>query len=402
MFGFSRRFEGIEYAIRELVPIAKRVEQSGKKVHWLNIGDPLKFDFDVDEEVKRELCKAVNDGKNFYSDSAGVKELREVIAKKEKSKGVDVSSEDVIVTQGISEAIMAVFASTLENGDEVLLPGPGYPLYNSAAKFFGAKPVAYKCDESNGWMPDIDDIKAKITDKTKMIVVINPNNPTGAVYDRKTLKSLVDLALEHDLAIVSDEIYDELVFTERPSPLASLTKEGTFIVMNGFSKTYLMTGWRLGYVYVKSDNEAIKNKMKERLLKYATFRLCANTPVQYAAIKALSLPKEKISKLVEKLKKRRDLVVKRLKEIDGLDVVEPKGTFYAFPRIYAKGDWKDDKDFTVKLLEETGVFVVYGSGFDETYGKDHFRLVFLPTEEEIEEAMEKLESFMKKHAKAQA
>ncbi|MCD6403544.1 MAG: aminotransferase class I/II-fold pyridoxal phosphate-dependent enzyme [Candidatus Aenigmarchaeota archaeon] len=394
---FSKRLQDVSYAIREFVPIAKEVEKT-KKVVYLNIGDPLKYDFKTPDYIKEALVKAVRNDKNFYADSQGVLELREAIAERENKNNVSITPDDVLVTMGISEGIMAVFASLLNPGDEVLLPGPAYPLYIDASKFFGAKFITYKCDENLGWQPDIEDLQAKVSEKTKLIVVINPNNPTGSLYEKSTLKKIVDIAAQFDVPIVSDEIYDQIVYEGETTPLASISDDVTVIGLNGFSKLHLVTGWRMGYIYIKSPDEELKNQIYQTILKYLMFRLSAHTPSQFALAEVLRGEQKHVEELVKKLKERRDYVYRRIEEIDGLSAVLPKGAFYIFPKIETKGAWKDDKEFSLKLLKEMGVFVVYGSGFDPTYGKDHFRMVFLPPVEMLEEAMDRIEKFLKKHS----
>ncbi|MEM4713596.1 MAG: aminotransferase class I/II-fold pyridoxal phosphate-dependent enzyme, partial [Candidatus Bathyarchaeia archaeon] len=239
----AERVRTIEYAIRDVIVYARALAKAGRKVYYLNIGDPVAFDFDTPEHIKRALFEAVRSGANAYSASEGLLELREAISEKEKRvNGVDVSAEDVIVTSGISEGIQMVMAAIVEAGDEILLPGPTYPPYISYARFFGGKPVTYRTVEEDGWQPDIDDLRRKVSDKTRAIVVINPNNPCGALYGEKVLRQILDVAAEHGIPVISDEIYDQLVFEKRFVSTASLAKDVPVIGLNGFSKAYLMTG----------------------------------------------------------------------------------------------------------------------------------------------------------------
>ena len=393
----ARRALEIEYAIRDVLIPAKELEKKGKKILYLNIGDPLKYDFDTPEHIKEAYYEAARAGKNWYGPSEGLLELREAICEKEKRyNDVDITPGDVIVTSGVSEAINFLMGSLLEPGDEILVPGPTYPPYTSYPKYYGAKPVPYRTIEEEGWRPDVDDMRAKITEHTKMIVLVNPNNPCGALYDPRTVKEVLDLAGEHGLPVASDEIYDRIVFEGEFRSTASLTEDVPVVGLNGFSKVYLMTGWRLGYVYFK-DPEGLLSELKEAMMRMARIRICINTPVQLAGVAALRGPQDHIDEMMRKLRERRDLAYKRLNEVEGIWTAKPDGAFYLFPRVEAVGSvWKDDKEFVLDLLKETGVLVVHGSGFCPQYGRGHFRAVFLPPPEVLEEAFDKVEEFMKK------
>jgi tyrosine/nicotianamine family aminotransferase len=393
----TERVRTIEYAIRDVIVYAKELAKAGRKVYYLNIGDPVAFDFDTPQHVKQALFDAVKSGANAYSASEGLPELREAISKKEKRvNGVDVSADDVIVTSGISEGIQMVMAALVDAGDEVLLPGPTYPPYISYAKFFGGKPITYETVEEEGWQPNIDDLRKKISEKTRGIVVINPNNPCGALYEEKVVKQILDLAGENCLPVLSDEIYDQIVYDKKFVSTAHLAKDVPVIGFNGFSKAYLMTGWRLGYVYFHDQNGQLE-ELKRCVEKEARIRLCTNTPVQKAGVAALNGPQDHIKDMVEKLKERRDYSLKRLNEIDGISCVKPEGAFYVFPKIHGVGRrWRTDLEFVLELLKKTGVLLVHGSGFDQNYGAGHVRCVFLPPVETLEEAFNKIEEFMRK------
>jgi len=248
----SKRIQKLEYPIRKYAALARQLEEKGEKVIYLNIGDPLKYDFSTPRELIEEACRAMLEGHNYYAPSDGLRELREAIAVKEKVwNGVSIKPSDVLVTSGVSEAINALFAALVDEGDEVLLPDPSYPLYINFSDFYGARKVFYTAREEEGWVPDVDDIRRKISPRTKMIIVNNPHNPTGAVYPAGVVKEILDIAAEHGVPVVTDEIYDALTFEGEFRSAAALASEDNVVIgLNGFSKTFLVTGWRLGYAYV--------------------------------------------------------------------------------------------------------------------------------------------------------
>lgn len=385
----SNRISNVEYAIRDITLHARQYEKAGKKIIYLNIGDPVKYDFPTPDHIKRALLDAVSSNFNYYADSEGILELREAIVNKESQKGLSVNVEDVLVTNGISEGLDMVAASIVEPNSEILMPGPYYPPYASYVKFYGGKPIEFRITEEGA--PDLDDIKSKITPKVRALCIINPNNPTGEVFNSKNLKQLIDIAAEHDMYILCDEIYDKLVFDREFTGIGKVAKDAPVILLNGFSKVYLMTGWRCGYICMNSDCQKLEN-IRNNIPKLARVRIATNLPVQKAAVAALQGPQEYIAETVTKLKKRRDLVVKRLNEIDGISCKLPNGAFYTFPKIL-HNHWKDDKDFVLDLLNKTGILTVHGSGFGEL-GRGHFRIVYLPKEQVLEEAMDKLSDFV--------
>lgn len=379
----------MEYAIRDITLHARQYEKSGRKIIYLNIGDPVKYDFPTPDHIKKALIDAILNNFNYYADSEGILELRQAIVKKESLKGLSITVEDVLVTNGISEGLDMVAASIVEPNSEILMPGPYYPPYASYVKFYGGKPIEFRLTEDG--TPDLDDIKSKITSKARALCIINPNNPTGEVFNSKNLEQLIDIAAEHDMYIICDEIYDKLVFDQEFTGIGKVAKDAPVILLNGFSKVYLMTGWRCGYICMNSDCQKLEN-IRSNIPKLARVRIAANLPVQKAAVAALQGPQTYIAKTVSKLKKRRDLVVKRLNEMDGVSCKLPNGAFYTFPKILLNG-WKDDKDFVLDLLNKTGILTVHGSGFGEL-GKGHFRIVYLPNEQVLQEAMDKLGNFI--------
>ena len=386
----SKKVAGVEYAIRDIVVAAKKLQQQGRTVDYLNIGDPVQFGFQPPDNVKESFIKAIRDNKNFYSESEGLPELRGEIAIKEKKKGLDVSLDDILVTNGVSEALDMVISSIVEEGDEVLLPGPYYPPYASYVRLHGGKPIEFAVDFANS-RPDIEDIKSKITSKTVAICLISPNNPTGAVFNEKSLKDLVDIANEYNLYIICDEIYDQIVFDDDFTGIGKVSGDSPVILLNGFSKVHLMSGWRIGYIGF--NNSPQLDSIRENLPKLARVRISTNLPVQYAALESLRGPQDYITKFVSEIKQRRDLVIKRLNSIPGISCPNPKGSFYAFPKI-ENNRYSSDEEFVLKLLESKGVLTVHGSGFGTTYGSGHFRIVYLPNLETLDSAMNKIEEFM--------
>ena len=393
----SKRTETIEYAIRDIIGFAKNLEKKGKKILYLNIGDPVKYDFDTPQFIKRALCDAVNAGANWYAASEGQQELKEAICEKEKKvNNVDIRPEDVVVTAGVSEGIQMLTAAIVEKGDEILIPGPTYPPYISYTRFFEGKPISYRTLEDECWQPDLDDIRKKISKSTRAIVIINPNNPTGALYDEKTVKEMLSIAAEHELLVLSDEIYDRIVYEKSFVSTSHIAKDYPVVGLNGFSKAYLMTGWRLGYVYFHDPSGQLK-ELKECVEKETRIRLSANTPVQKAGAVALRGPQDHIKEMVNQLRQRRDYILKRLNKIEGISCTKPEGAFYVFPKIEQIGSrWKNDMEFVLDLLNNTGVLFVPGSGFGETYGSRHVRAVFCASMETLEKALDNLEEFMKK------
>jgi aspartate/methionine/tyrosine aminotransferase len=386
----SKKVTGVEYAIRDIVLAAKKVEQKGMKVDYLNIGDPVQFGFQPPDNVKQAMIDAINKGENYYSSSEGLLELREEIAKKENAKGLSISADEILVTNGVSEGLDMVISSIVEEGDEVLLPGPYYPPYASYVRLRGGIPVEFAVDLNNS-TPDIDDIKSKITSKTVAICLISPNNPTGVVFNENSLKELVNIANQHNLYIICDEIYDQIIFDEKFVGIGKVAGDSPVIVLNGFSKVHLMTGWRIGYIAFNQSPQL--EAIREHLPKLARVRITTNLPVQHAALESLRGPQDYISHFVSEIKKRRDLVVKRLNEMPGISCPNPKGAFYAFPKI-EDNRFGTDKEFVTKLLETKGVLTVHGSGFGKQYGSGHFRLVYLPSVKVLDSAMNKIEEFV--------
>ncbi|MFH1760922.1 MAG: aminotransferase class I/II-fold pyridoxal phosphate-dependent enzyme [bacterium] len=390
----AERTKEIYYPIRDIVLEAKKVEASGKKMFYFNIGDPMIFDFATPQHlvdaVIKKLPKPLS---SSYSDSYGINEAREAVAADfNRRKGVEVNSEDVLLTAGASEGITMCLTALLNKGENVLTPNPGYPQYQSVIRSLGGILNEYCLNEDKGWEPDIGDIKARINNKTRAIIVINPNNPTGVVYSREYIKEIVKLAEKHNLIIFSDEIYDQMIWDGEHISPAEITDKVPVFIFNGLSKCYLTPGWRVGWT-VFYDPQGKAKDVKEAVLKLARMRLCSNHPMQYAVKPALEGDKSHIKSIADKLRKRGDLIYKRFNEIKGFSLVRPGGAFYAFPKISLPV--KSDKDFCLELLKDTGIVTVFGSGFGPVEGP-HLRWVFLPELKIQEEALELLEKFVEK------
>jgi len=400
MIKASKRSQGVSYAIRDVILPAKELEKKGIEVLKLNIGDPNAYDFDTPQHIKDALYKAANDGYNGYAPSEGYPELRQAIIQREKRRNnVNYDPEDVCITTGVTEALQILLNASLDPNDEMLIPGPTYPQYTLITRVNDALPIPYRCIEEEAWQPDVDQIRKKISNRTKGIVVINPNNPTGALYPKQVIKEILDIAGEYQVPVISDEIYDDLTFDGKQYATATLSKDVPVITFNGFSKVYLMPGWRVGYVLFHHSGEL--NEIQDAFMRIARSRLCASSVCQRACIQALNGPQDHIEETNKKLRERRDFSYKRLNEIEGISTAKPDGAFYIFPKIEAmkKGLWADDKAFVLDLLHEAHVLTVHGSGFCTTFGKGHFRAVILPPLETLEKAFDKLEAFMKKRLK---
>lgn len=385
----ASRTEKITYAIRDVVVEAQKLERQGRKITYLNIGDPLKYDF----KTPLHMIKAVGenwDTSSGYADSLGLLEAREAVAREaDRLKIPDIGEEDVVMTSGGSEGISMTIGALMNRGENILTPRPGYPLYPAVVNYLEGEMNDYELDEEDEWQPDIDDMRQKINDKTKGIVLINPNNPTGAVYTKDTLKKIIDLAGEHNLPILSDETYDKILFDEEFEfrAVGSLAKDLPVVTFNTLSKNYLCPGWRVGWTIFSGQGV---EQLSESVKQLARARLSINHPMQYAVRPALEGPQEHIRDMVARLKRNRDLTYEKLNDIDGISCVKPRGAFYAFPKI----DVQDDKRFVMDLLHKKGILFVHGSGFGQKPGTSHFRVVFAASYDALDDTYEKLKRYM--------
>lgn len=378
----ATRTRDIRYALRDILLVADEVARSGREMLYLNIGDPNIYDFAPPAHVLEATFKAMRDNHNGYAPSSGIKEALTAIRGEAERKGIRAINH-VYVTSGASEAIDLALSALANPGDNVLAPSPGYPLYGAVFAKLGVENRPYFLDESNGWQPDVDDIAAKIDARTRAIVLINPNNPTGSVASRQTLERIVEVALRHDLVLLSDEIYDKLMFDgRRHESTASLSQEAKVITFNGLSKAYLVPGFRIGWGIISGPAAEMRDYC-DAIQKMERARLSANHPEQYAIKPALEGPQDHLAGVMEKLTRRRQVTLSRLNAIPGISCVAPAGAFYAFPRVELG---VSDEEFVGRVIRETGVVVVPGSGFGQRPGTAHFRVVFLPPEPILERA----------------
>ena len=389
------RTNHITYAVRDIVVLANEVAKSGKEMLYLNIGDPNLFDFKPPEHLVKATYDAMMKNLNGYAPSSGIKEAIGAIEKEAERKGI-ANVHDIFVTTGASEAIDICLTALVNDGENVLTPTPGYPLYTAIASKLSLMENPYYLNEENGWLPDIDDIKSKINSKTKAIILINPNNPTGSLYTIENLKTIIDLALENDLVIFADEIYDKLLFDgKKHVSIASLNKDVSCITFGGLSKNYMVPGFRIGWGIVSGRKEILSDYI-EAINKILRARLSANHPEQYGIKISLEGDQSHLVEANKKLTSRRDMTFKMLNAIPGISCVKPEGAFYAFPKLHME---QPDSHFVSELIKATGVVVVPGSGFGQVPGTQHFRVVFLPNEQILEKAYKSIGNFLQKYLK---
>lgn len=399
----SRKLENVCYDIRgPVLKEAKRLEEEGHNILRLNIGNPAPFGLDAPDEIIKDMIINLPRA-GGYSDSQGIFPARKAIMQYCQEKGIEgVQIDDIYLGNGVSELIVLAMQGLLDNGDEVLIPAPDYPLWTAAVNLSGGTAVHYLCDEGSDWYPDLDDLRSKITPRTKGIVVINPNNPTGAVYPPEILRKIVEIAVQHGIVVFSDEIYDKILYDEtKHVSTASLSDETLFVTLNGLSKSHRIAGFRVGWMVISGDKSMSADYI-EGINILASMRLCSNVPAQYAVQTALG-GYQSINELIVsggRLKEQRDYAYQRLLEIPGISCVKPKGAFYFFPKIDAKRfNILDDQQFVLDLLLREKVLLVQGTGFNWPY-PDHFRVVFLPNVEELKMALDRLSGFLSDYRQA--
>jgi len=393
----SAKLANVCYDIRgPIMDRARQMEEDGHKIIKLNIGNLAVFGFDAPEEIQQDMIRNLPNSAG-YSDSKGIFAARKAVMHETQKQGIKgVTLDDIYLGNGASELIVMATNALLDNGDELLLPAPDYPLWTAAASLSGGTPVHYMCDEANGWMPDLADIRARITPRTKGIVVINPNNPTGALYSRELLQGIVNIAREHGLVIFADEVYDKVLYDGvQHTPIASLSEDVLTLTFNSLSKSYRSCGYRAGWMVVSGDKKPAQDYI-EGLNMLSNMRLCANVPGQWAVQTALG-GYQSIRELVGeggRLRKQRDLAHQLITAIPGVSCVKPQAALYMFPRLDPKiYPIQDDQKFFLDLLEETKVMLVQGTGFNWP-SPDHFRIVFLPHEDDLREAINRVARFL--------
>ena len=401
----SAKLANVCYDIRgPIMDAARRMEEDGHKIIKLNIGNLASFGFDSPEEIQQDMIRNLPASAG-YSDSKGIFAARKAVMHETQKQGIKgVTLDDIYLGNGASELIVMATNGLLNDGDELLLPAPDYPLWTAAASLSGGTPVHYLCDESKGWMPDLDDIRAKITPHTKGIVVINPNNPTGALYSTELLQQIVAIAREHELVIFADEVYDKVLYDGvRHTPIASLSEDVLTLTFNSLSKSYRSCGYRAGWLVVSGDKKNAADYI-EGLNMLSNMRLCANVPGQWAIQTALG-GYQSINELVGeggRLRRQRDLAYEMITAIPGVSCVKPSAALYMFPRLDpAIYPIADDRQFFLELLQETRVMLVQGTGFN-WHSPDHFRIVFLPHEDDLREAIGRVARFLEGWRKRQA
>ena len=398
----SAKLANVLYDIRgPIMDAARQMEDEGQKIIKLNLGNLAVFGFDAPEEIQQDMIRNLPNSAG-YSDSKGIFGARKAVMHETQKQGiVGVTLDDVYLGNGASELITMATNALLDNGDELLLPMPDYPLWTAATSLSGGKPVHYLCDEENGWMPNLDDIRAKITPRTKGIVVINPNNPTGVMYSDELLKQIILIAREYGLVILADEVYDKVLYDGvKHTAMASLSTDVLTLTFNSLSKSYRSCGYRAGWMVVSGDKSFAKDYI-EGLNMLSNMKLCSNVPGQWAIQTALG-GYQSINELVGeggRLRRQRDLAYELITAIPGVSCVKPMAALYMFPKLDPKVyPIKDDRQFFLELLKATRVMLVQGTGFNWP-APDHFRIVFLPHEDDLREAIDRIAKFLESYRK---
>jgi len=397
----AQRTERVTYAIRDIVIKAKQLEARGKKIIYLNIGDPPVYDFETPLELRQIVIQQIlNSNANIkpnvstYADSLGIVEARTAVAHyADERKGIKgITADSVFIANGASEAITLAIAALIDPGDNIMTPSPGYPLYSGQIPVYHGNLNPYLLNESTGWQIDFEELERRVDRRTRAIVVINPNNPTGAIYNRESLLNIIKFARRHNLVIFADEIYDKLLFDGRTHlSIAALSEDVPVVTFGGLSKNYIMPGWRVGWA-IFSDPSGVMTDYHEAVNKLLRARLCAVHPQQYMIAPALNGEDKHLPQVIKKMTTRRDVTYDMLNKIPGISCVKPEGAFYAFPKVQLPANISDEQ-YVLELLEETGVLVVYGSGFGQKPGTHHFRIVFLPDEDILHQSYALISEF---------
>jgi alanine-synthesizing transaminase len=386
----ASRIGGFVYAIRNIVTEARKVEAAGRRVRYLNIGDPIAFGFSTPPHLIAAVDRAIRDGKNGYAPSVGIPAAREAVAAECERRGMPVSPDRVVITSGTSEGIELALTALAESGDEVLVPVPTYPLYTAVLAKIGARPVFYRTDPARGWLPDLDHVRSLVSSATRALVVIDPNNPTGATYPADVRRSLVELADRHNFPLLADEVYADLAYDGPVPAIASCDPAAPVISFSSLSKAYLAPGWRAGWMAV-GGNERL-DEVLAAIKKLADGRLCATGPMEYAIAAALDGDRSHQATFRAALRERAELTTRRLNAIEGISAVAPSAAFYSMPRL-ALPPGSTDADYVLGLLRATGVLCVYGSGFGTRPEDGFFRVVFLASPDELSQIYDDMAEF---------
>lgn len=392
------RASNIEYAIRDVVVPATKLEEQGHTILKLNIGDPIAYPgLPTPQHMVDAYAAALHDGHNGYSPSYGLPSLRAAIAKDEQRKGWPAQPEDVYVCHGVTEALQILFASVLCEGDKVLAPGPHYPPYMAYPQMYGASTVEYMLKPNDGWRLDLDDIREKMDDSVRLLVLINPNNPCGSVANADEIAGVLDIARNYpNCIVVADEIYDGLDFTGEHVSVAKCSADVPVVSLNGVSKVYYAPGWRIGYMAIHDPSKRML-LVRDGIERMLRSRLCASTPAQLGYLAGLESDRSWMEGYAAKVVEQRDVCVNRIRSIDGLEVQSSGGAFYMFVKLTDEKWALDDKQFVLDLLHEEHVLVVHGSGFSPELGRGHFRIVYLPEVDVLNEAFDRIERFLIRH-----
>lgn len=386
----ASRLDGFDYAIRSIVAEAQAVERSGRTVHYLNIGDPVLFGFRTPPHLVEAVVRAMRDGHNGYTPASGIMPAREAVAAEYTSRGIALSPDRVLLTSGTSEGIELAISVLADRDDEVLVPLPTYPFYTAVLGKLGARAVFYRTDPARGWEPDLDHLKRLIGPRTRALVVIDPNNPTGAVYADETRLALLEIADRHNIVLLSDEAYTDLVYSGPVAPIGSLNLDAPVISFSSASKAYVAPGWRTGWMAVGAGERL--DKVLAAVKRLADGRLCTNGPMQHAVAVALTGDRSYQDDFRRQLRERAELAARRLNAIDGVSCVAPAAAFYVLPRVDLPPG-RTDLDFVRELLRRTGVLCVHGSGFGTDPADGFFRIVFLASPPELNAYFDAIETF---------
>jgi alanine-synthesizing transaminase len=393
----ARRVDRFTYAIRNIIGEAKKVELAGTKVRYLNIGDPNQFGFLTPPHLIEAVEKAMRDGRNGYAPSDGILGAREAVAAEYTRLAVPTTPDRVLITSGTSEGLELALTAIVDEGEAVLVPSPTYPLYTAVLAKIGADPQYYRTDPENHWLPDLDDLRRRITPTTRVLVVIDPNNPTGAIYPDAVRRELIKIAEQHGLVILADEVYGELAYDGPVPPMAALDPDAAIISYSSLSKAYLAPGWRAGWMAVGSTPRL--DGALRAIKKLADGRLCSPAPMQYAVTAALTGDRSHQEVFRHELRARATLTTERLNAIDGMRCVQPRGAFYAMPQV-SLPPGSSDADYVLGLLRATGILCVYGSGFGTRPEDGFFRVVFLAPPAELGAIYDDIAGFTREYLRA--